>query len=145
VPVGAALLCSRPETRAAAEVHAKVDHLHSEKRRLRCHRCGWWATVHQANYAMGKASNRLEAGCAGGHESEHQRYRAPRWGRARAATPPERSISPVVGRQGPVVTQFEAFWLFSAPNRRWAAPLAGRPRDDRENLPGFEGGRSWTV
>jgi len=95
---------------------------------------------------MGKASNRLEAGCAGGHESEHQQYRAPRWGRGRVATPPERSISPVVGRQGPVVTQFEAFLaVFGAEPALGGSRLAGRPRADRESLPGSEAGRSWTV
>jgi len=52
----------------------------------------------------------------------------------------------VVGRQGPVVTQFEAFLaVFGAEPTLAGSRLAGRPRADRENLPGFEGGRSWTV
>jgi hypothetical protein len=84
--------------------------------------------------------------CAGGHESERQRCRAPRRGRARAASPSERSIPPVVGRQGPMVTEFEAFLaVFGAEPTLAGSRLLGRPRGGRENLPGSEGGRSWTV
>ena len=77
--------------------------------------------------------SRLAVLAAGGHESEHERYRAPRWSRGRAASPPERSILPVVGRQGPeFVTQFEAFLaVFGAEPTLGGSRLAGRPRAER--------------
>jgi len=63
-----------------------------------------------------------------------------RWGRA---TPPERSISPVLERQGPMVTTFETFFaVFGTEPTLAGSRLAGRPCVGPENLPGSEGGAS---
>ena len=50
------------------------------------------------------------------------------------------------GGRGLLLRNLRPFWLFLAAEPTLAGSrLAGRPRADRENLPGFEGDRSWTV